>query len=237
MVIFGLHNKKKLNMHDFPGGTSLCLLVVCICLSLSMLVSGCEKQVITVEDDIVAMKNEKQHDPEKMEQELGKVSADSMEYKEEKVSDLIDIGCCAILIPTDFVRDEENPGMYISERYPLDSGNIYYTVIEDEAIGAVNKELTAKQYEEAVENAYASQGNPVDLIIDEFSDEFIENVPCFKVRCHFNIGDRDVQQLAYIVMASKTHVITYTQLSDDELLADFLIDEGEIKLVREISQA
>ena len=74
-------------------------------------------------------------------------------------------------------------------------------------------------------------------LIDDFSKETLEGVPCYKIRSHYNIGDRDVQQLTYIIMAADTHVITYTQASDDDLLVDFLNDEGQIRLVREISQA
>ena len=48
-----------------------------------------------------------------------------------------------------------------------------------------------------------------------------------------NADNKRVQQLAYIIQARDTHIITYNQLSDDELLADFEISEGEIRLVKE----
>lgn len=212
------------------GGTLTCLLVMCICLS------GCRQPVITVEGDIMKEKSEKKSSELPVPQ-LGEAKTDEMVYRKEDDSNLIDIGCCAILIPEGFHRDEEVSGMYVSDLYPLDSSNIYYSVVEDREVGAVDENLTVKDFEEALEASYKAQGQETDIIVDEFSKEFIEDVPCFKVRSHFNVGERDIQQLSYIVMATKTHIITYTQVSDDELMSDFLVEEGQIKLVREISQA
>ena len=61
----------------------------------------------------------------------------------------------------------------------------------------------------------------------------MEGVPGYKIRSSFEVDNKRVQQLAYIIQAKDTHIITYNQLSDDELLADFEISEGEIRLVKE----
>lgn len=191
--------------------------------------TGCNDEVITVADNM----NSSSAEGEGTEY----IELETFEIQKEQAVEREGIGYCAILIPADFVQSEEVPGMYISKRYPLDSGNIYYTVTNSADIGAVSDELSKESYVKAIESAYEAMGDSIKLKVDDFSKETLEGVPCYKIRSHYNIGDRDVQQLTYIIMAADTHVITYTQASDDDLLVDFLKDEGQIKLVREISQA
>ena len=116
---------------------------------------------------------------------------------------------------------------------PLDSSNIYYTVLEGTGDGAVPDNLTSDSFEKELEDAYAKQGENVDITIEEFSRNDMEGVPGYKIRSSFEVDNKRVQQLAYIIQARDTHIITYNQLSDDELLADFEISEGEIRLVKE----
>ena len=47
------------------------------------------------------------------------------------------------------------------------------------------------------------------------------------------IDDDMMQQLAYMILGEDTYTITYSQMNDDELMADFEISDGEIRLVRE----
>ena len=193
---------------------------------IMVLMSACSgSEVITVKDDI--------RDGDETEY----VKMDTFKLGDGDDGSDIDIGYCAILIPSGFSESDTVPGMYISEHYPMESSNIYYTVSDPDEDGFVTDELTADSYEKSIENAHRTLGNVIDLKVDAFESTDIEGVPCYKIRTHYNDGDIDVQQLVYIIMASETHVITYSQSSDDELLYDFLNDEGEIKLVREVSQA
>lgn len=192
-----------------------------------VLCCGCgNKEVITVADDITGQSVE----------ETEYITVDSFEIKKDD-SAKEPIGYCAVMIPTDFVEDENTAGMYVSNLYPIDSSNIYYSIIDDEELGFVDGSLDSKSYEQSVENAYLSLGSSVDIVVDSFENTQMEGVPCYKIRSHFSIEDRDVQQLVYIIMSTETHVITYSQASDDELLYDFLESEGEIRLVKEISES
>lgn len=198
--------------------------VLALCL---LLCSGCGQKVITVADDINAEKGE------------GTEYVEMEKFTIKKVDDVEreDIGYCALLIPSDFTRSADVEGMYVSKLYPLDSANIYYSIEDASGLGVVDENLTSADYEKAIEGAYKAVNKDIDLLVDAFDRETLSGVPCFKIRSHYNAGDRDVQMLVYIVMASQTHVITYTQLSDDEMMADFETYEGEIKLVRERSNA
>lgn len=187
---------------------------------------GCSSRYTTVADDIFAEEGEEEY-----------ITMQELNLNPKPDTGRDDIGYCAILIPAGFHRSEEIPGMYVSELYPMDSSNIYYSVSDALSVGAIDDNLTAEDYEKALESGFSSKGQNIDVTVDEFSKEEMEGVPCFKIRSHYSVGDENLQQLTYIILGSDTHVITYTQMSDDELLADFLTDEGRIKLVRERSQA
>lgn len=186
---------------------------------------GCEKKVITVKDDIT-----KENDTE-----TEYVTVDEFEVKKTDDSGMEEIGSLAILIPKGFNMSDSVEGMYVSELYPMDSSNIFYTISDSSEDGFITGDLDAKKYKESVEKGYQSLGETVDLKVDNFEETDFEGIPCYKIRTHYSIGERDVQQLVYIIQAKKTHVVTYSQTSDDELMYDFLTDEGEIKLVKEIS--
>lgn len=200
--------------------------IVVTILGLTFL-TGCEPKITTVADDI---RNEAGEETEY-------VTMQQIRIKDTGNAGLEPIGYCALLIPSDFVKSEDVEGMYISKLNPLDSSNIYYSVSDGKDVGVVNSDLTGEGYEKAIEDGFVNAGKQIDIIIDSFSKEEMQGVPCVKIRSHYSAGSRDIQQLVYIIMATETHVITYTQMSDDELMSDFLTDEGEIKLVRERSQA
>ena len=61
----------------------------------------------------------------------------------------------------------------------------------------------------------------------------LEGVPGYKIRSSYEVEGGEVEQLAYLILAENTYTITYSQMADDDLMADFEISDGEIKLVRE----
>lgn len=173
------------------------------------------------------------------------ITKDSTEYTEmerialkgERGSDRTDIGYCAVLIPNDYVASDEVEGMYVSALYPLDASNIYYTIQDASTVGYVNGELTENTFKDAIEGGYRDLNDPVELTIDEFVRDNMEGIPCYKIRYHYTVSGQELQQLCYIIMAKETHVITYTQMDDDDLFADFVHEDAAIRLVRERSQA
>lgn len=188
---------------------------------LGIFLTGCGDKVTTVADDISSKKDEEY------------VTMEEFELKGPAPEERENIGYCAILIPSDYHKSESEEGMYVSDVYPLESSNIYYTVTDAASVGAIDDNLTEAEYEKAIEDAYGSMGGDIDLVMDEFSREEFEGIPSYRIRCHYTPGNgKDIQQLCYIIMGSKTHVITYTQVSDDELMMDFMTDEGQIKLIR-----
>ncbi len=188
------------------------------------LLTGCSSEVITVTGTI------SEEEPET----ATYIEMKEFELKEAKTeSGREEVQCCAVLIPAGYVESEEIPGMYVHERNPLDSSNIYYTASEGDVGGAVSDKLSKESYEKIVENAYKENGQEIDLTIESFEEIDMEGVPGYKIRSSYEVEGGEVEQLAYLILAENTYTITYSQMADDDLMADFEISDGEIKLVRE----
>lgn len=194
-----------------------------VLLLLVMLLIGCNRQVITVAGI------------ETQEQEDG--SEDYIEIKEFELKQPLEeydgneVMFCAVLIPAGYQESEEIPGMYIHERYPIEASNIYYSTLKDEEGGDVSEELTKERYEQLVEEAFREAGMKTDIEISSFEQLEMEGVPAYRIRSSYAKDTKRVQQLTYMILAEDTHVITYTQMSDDEMMEDYTVAEGEIKLV------
>ncbi len=190
--------------------------------AMAVLLTGCGQKVITV----AQIQSE---DGE----EAGYITMEEFKLKEPtEESGREEVSCCSVLIPLGYHESEEIPGMYIHERSPLDSSNIYYTVSEGDDSGKVSSELTKESYKELVEAAYKQSGQEASVEIKSFERIDMEGIPAYKVRSVCRIGEGEMEQLAYMILAEDTYTVTYSQMSDDELMADFEISDGEIRLVR-----
>lgn len=188
-----------------------------------LLLTGCKNKAVTVADILSEDGEEVQY-----------MEVQEIELKEpEAESEREEVSYCAVLIPSSYQESEEVPGMYVHKRNPLDSSNIYYTVSEGNDKGMVSSELTEKAYEELLENAYEESGQNVDLNITSFEEIDMEGVPGYKIRSSYQVDQGEIEQLTYLILAQDTYTITYSQMSDDELMADFEISDGEIRLVKE----
>ena len=191
---------------------------------LSMLLTGCgDKEVITVAD----IQSEEGQEPKYIEMQEFELKETAPEMTGDKS------GYCVVLIPEGFQESEEIPGMYVHERNPLDSSNVYYTVSEGSGEGNVSSELTEADYRESIEEAYKASGQDVQLNIESFEKIDMEGIPGYKVRSNYKVDEETIEQVAYMILADNTYTITYSQMADDELLADFEIYDGQIRLVRE----
>jgi hypothetical protein len=187
---------------------------------------GCKEKVVTV--STVGSDEEGQ--------ETQYIEVQEFELKEKKQeSGRENLRYCAVLIPEGYYESDEIPGMYLHEMSPLDSSNIYYTVSSGSGDGSVSQGLTEEQYRETIEKAFEESGESGNLTIDSFEELDMDGVPAYKIRSTYVMDDNTIQQLTYLVMAEDTYTITYSQSEDDELMADFEISDGEIKLVKEES--
>ena len=196
--------------------------ILALILLAMLLLSGCGKEVITVAGI---------QDPE---QETDYIEIKEFQLKEETtVKDGQEVSCCAVLIPAGYQEVEGVPGMYVHERSPLDSSNIYYTVSEGDGDGVVSDELTEKIYKEEIEEAYREAGQDIEMEIQSFERIDMEGTPGYKIRSIYRIEEQEIEQLAYLILAEDTYTVTYSQLAGDELMADFEVSDGQIRLVKD----
>ena len=187
--------------------------------------AGCQDKVITVAD--VWTEDEK---------EPAYIEMQEFELKEKQEnSGREDIKYCAVMIPAGYQESEETPGMYLHERAPLDSSNIYYTVSEGSGNGLVSDDLTKEDYREIMTEALKKGGRTGSLFVESFEEIDMEGIPAYKIRSSYEETDNVIEQLTYLIMAEDTYTITYSQAGDDELMADFEVSDGEIRLVKEES--
>lgn len=192
---------------------------------ISALLCGCQEKVVTVADV--------QGDEE---QETTYIEMKEFALKDKvEDSDRENVNYCAVMIPTGYHESEEIPGMYLHERTPLDSSNIYYTVSEGSGNGLVSESLTKEAYSKIMEEAFRESGQEVSLEIESFEEIDMEGIPAYKIRSTYEVADHQIEQLAYLILAEDTYTITYSQAADDELMADFEVSDGEIKLIKEES--
>ena len=143
---------------------------------------------------------------------------------------------CAVLIPAGYHASEETPDLYVHERAPMESSNIYYSVARGEN-GIVSEELTQESYKATIEEAYAQKGSEVSLEIHSFEKTDMDGVPAYKIRSSHKIESNTILQLTYMILAEDTHIITYSQSKDDEMMVDFETSEGQIRLIKEEAKA
>lgn len=190
---------------------------------LVLMLTGCEQKVITVAD----IQSEDGQETDYIEMKEFELKSSEADKAEDSVK------YCALLIPAGYQPSEEIEGMYVHERRPLDSSNIYYTVSPGDADGKVSEKLTKEIYEETIEDTFSEEGWEIDLQIESFEEIDMEGVPGYKIRSTYDVGDGRIEQLTYLIMADDTYTITYSQMADDQLMADFDISGDEIRLIRD----
>lgn len=149
-------------------------------------------------------------------------------YKNDRYGD---VGCTVVL-PEGYLPSGSVDGMYISQRAPLDSSNIYYTVSDNLDTAALDEMLDSEEYkrrmEEELKEEYGTEAS-----VDSFSHTELEidGCPAHKLEVSCRAGEARMEQLIYIIVADKTYTITYSQSADDEKMEEFKKSAGTIHVV------
>ena len=151
-------------------------------------------------------------------------------YKKEVYGDL----GCTVVLPDGYVPSGDVKGMYLAERNPLDSSNIYYTASENVDGEALDQMLESEEYkkrmEEKLKETYGEQAT-VDRF--QYTKTEVSNCPAYKVELSCKAGETEMEQLIYIIIADKVYTITYSQSADDERMEEFRKSAETIRLVFE----
>lgn len=151
-------------------------------------------------------------------------------YKKELYGD---IGC-TVTLPDGYVPSDSVKGMYVSERNPLDSSNIYYAVSENTDTEALSQMLDSEEYknrmEDKLKETYGQEASVADF---QYTKTEISGCPAHKIELVCRTDNAEMEQLIYIIVADKTYTITYSQSIDDERMEEFQKSGKTIELVFE----
>ena len=134
---------------------------------------------------------------------------------------IYDDASCTLMLPVGYVASEETPGMYLSERHPVDSSNIYYTVSEN---------VDRRGLEEAVDSGEA-YGEEAKITAYSAEKGEISGCPSYKIELSCKVGDMQMDQLVYMIAADHVYTITYSQSADDEKMEEFEESAETIRVV------
>lgn len=135
---------------------------------------------------------------------------------------------CAFSLPDDFVESEDMPGIYVTERYPIDASTISYSVLEqDISLQLMTEENFKAQTQEAFQEAYDED---IELTIDEFKRIEIDGYPAFRILCHYQVDDVEITQLEYVINADKSYVVTYSQTSEYDRMGEYEASAATIRI-------
>ncbi len=118
--------------------------------------------------------------------------------------------------------------MYVTGRYPIDASSIYYVQMDqDMALQLMTKESFKEHTQDTFRELY---GEEVELVVDSFEQMKMQGYPAFQILCHYQVEDVKVTQLAYIINADKSYVITYSQTSDYDRMEEYEASADSIRV-------
>lgn len=135
---------------------------------------------------------------------------------------------CTFALPEDFMAVEDIPGMYVTKRYPIDASTIYYAEMDkDISMQLMTEETYVEQMESNFKNHYDID---VDVNLESFEKIKISGHPAFRILCSYTVDGIEITQLAYVINADKSYVITYSQTEEYYRMDEFEASAATIEL-------
>ena len=129
---------------------------------------------------------------------------------------------CVFGLPKGFRESEETPGLYVTDRYPLDASMIYYEVMDrDISLQLLTAELFEEQAEADLSEVY---GEDIEVNVE------ISGYPAFRILCSYEAEGLAVTQLEYAINADKSYMITYTQTGEYDRMEEYKASAATIKV-------
>lgn len=135
---------------------------------------------------------------------------------------------CTFALPEDFIEVEDIPGMYVTKRYPIDASTIYYAEMDkDISMQLMTEDTYVEQMESNFLNHYEME---VDVNIQSFEKIKIRGHPAFRILCNYTVDGIEITQLAYVINADKSYVVTYSQTNEYYRMDEFEASAATIEL-------
>ena len=141
---------------------------------------------------------------------------------------------CTVVLPTGYVASESVQGMYLAERHPLDSSNIYYTVTENMDAAVLEEAMISEDYKNRMQTGF-KEAYGADAVISAYkmTKTQVSGCPAYKVELSCQAGQMQMDQLIYMIAADQLYTITYSQSADDERMEEFKKSAETIRVVFE----
>lgn len=139
---------------------------------------------------------------------------------------------CTFLLPEGYIASDKIEGMYVSERRPVDSSNIYYSVSETADAEALGDALDSGSYKTEVEKRF-KEAYGAEAVIGAYQMQklTVDGCPAYKIELSCTLENMTMEQLIYIIPADRTYTITYSQSKDDERMEEFAQSAQTIRMV------
>jgi len=138
---------------------------------------------------------------------------------------------CTFALPEDFMEVEDIPGMYVTKRYPIDASTIYYAEMDkDISMQLMTEDTYVEQMESNFLNHYDME---VDVDLQSFEKIRISGHPAFRILCSYMVDGIEITQLAYVINADKSYVVTYSQTDEYYRMDEFEASAATIALESE----
>lgn len=139
---------------------------------------------------------------------------------------------CTLVLPIGYVASDTVKGMYLAERYPMDSSNVYYTVSENVDAAALAEAITSEDYKERIQIQFKEAYGP-EAVLNKYklTQTDISGCPAYQIELTCQAGDMQMEQLIYVIVADKVYTITYSQAADDDRMGDFRKSADTIRVI------
>ena len=135
---------------------------------------------------------------------------------------------CTFTLPEGFTEIEDIPGMYVTKRYPIDASTIYYVEMEkDISMQLMTEDTLLTQIQNYFEQVYETD---VDVDLQIYEKIVIDGYPAFRFLCTYTVDDVEITQLAYVINADKSYIVTYSQTNEYDRTEEFEASAATIHL-------
>ena len=135
---------------------------------------------------------------------------------------------CTFVLPEGFTESEEVPGMYMTKRYPIDASLISYREVDkDISLQLMTEESFLTQMRNDFKQLYDTD---IEVNLKSYETIEISGYPAFRILCSYIFEEVEITQLAYVINADKSYVVTYSQTDEYDRMEEFEASAATIQV-------
>ena len=191
-----------------------------------------EEDAVTDKEDVSVESSQEQVEDididEETKEELTTQLLEENELDTSIIESIKETRGCTFTLPEGFTEIEDIPGMYVTKRYPIDASTIYYVEMDkDISMQLMTEDSLLIQIQNYFEQIYDME---VDVDLQIYEKIVIDGYPAFRFLCTYTVDDVEITQLAYVINADKSYVVTYSQTNEYDRTEEFEASAATIHL-------